>query len=332
MPNHNEFAHILVCLLPDAAASDLRPLSSRTAFPYVLTHWTDDFLRLYDNNHFKVAIIIPPHYDDRPTDLPAELIKLFLSPSKHTPIIVLHGKQGFSNCPLSESMDRVLLTSISWGSFIYYELLQLHVDLDSLRVSNENTATSTANSETKTTSSTNSETFTFDFLPEFSTACEQYLLYFHDFLTEVGIAAKTDLSHEAGKVLFTVTPEGPDDALGKISQALRIYRHLPVIADTSFDPSDSIAVQVLGAQIKHLESQLMHAMAALECKQKTIELLIGQDQLPLMLIQSYEHKPDEEELFGGLIKVGNAELGKIGIKIALGEIVRRARKFFADRE
>jgi hypothetical protein len=43
-------------------------------------------------------------------------------------------------------------------------------------------------------------------------------------------------------------------------------------------------------------------------------------------------KPDEEELFGGLVKVGNAELGKSGIKIALGEIVRRARKLFAKRE
>jgi hypothetical protein len=193
--------------------------------------------------------------------------------------------------------------------------MQLHIDLDSLRVNDE---------------PVNSQTFKFSFPPEFSTACEQYLLYFHEFLAEVGIAATTDIGHKAGKVLFTVTPESPDEALEKIRQALSIYCHLPVIANTSFDLSDGIAVRVMGAQILHLESQLMYVTAALECK--TIELQNRNAQLAMMLIQSYDHKSNDEELLGGLIRVGDVELGKSGIRISLSEIVRRVKKFFAEKD
>jgi hypothetical protein len=69
----------------------------------------------------------------------------------------------------------------------------------------------------------NTFSVTFDFPREVSTACERYLMYFADFLTEIGIEATSDIKHQAGKVLFTVLPSNPDQALLGIKEALEIY-------------------------------------------------------------------------------------------------------------
>ncbi len=50
-------------------------------------------------------------------------------------------------------------------------------------------------------------TVSFDFPKEVKVPCEQYLLYFVQFLHDIGIEATSDLKHEAGQVLFTVTQQ-----------------------------------------------------------------------------------------------------------------------------
>jgi DNA-binding transcriptional regulator LsrR (DeoR family) len=67
----------------------------------------------------------------------------------------------------------------------------------------------------------------FDFPKEVRIACEQYLLYFGQFLSDLGVSADTAITHEAGKVLFTVTPTDRDTALEKIREALDTYLQLP---------------------------------------------------------------------------------------------------------
>jgi hypothetical protein len=58
-------------------------------------------------------------------------------------------------------------------------------------------------------------------------ACEQYLLFFVEFLRDLGVNATSDLRHEAGKVLFTVTPDDKKVSLDKIRTALEVYLELP---------------------------------------------------------------------------------------------------------
>ena len=60
----------------------------------------------------------------------------------------------------------------------------------------------------------------FSFPEEVKSACEQYLLYFGEFLRDGGINASVEIKEEADRVLFSVTPRDSREALGRIRQIL----------------------------------------------------------------------------------------------------------------
>src|SRR5262249_33772920 len=70
---------------------------------------------------------------------------------------------------------------------------------------------------------TNSVEVVLDFPPDIKVSCEQYLLYFVQFLKDLGVDAEAELKHNAGQVLFSVIPANKDEALDKIRDALDIY-------------------------------------------------------------------------------------------------------------
>ena len=115
----------------------------------------------------------------------------------------------------------------------------------------------------------------FRFAPEVKTACEQYLLYFVQFLQDLGISATADLQEQARGVLFTVTPESGPEALERIREALDIYLRMPQSPDFDAEVTrhTDIAVQQYAANVLHLRSQLALARAVLETKNATIEAL-----------------------------------------------------------
>lgn len=75
--------------------------------------------------------------------------------------------------------------------------------------------------------SNNSVLTRFKFPDPVKVPCEQYLLYFAQFLKDAGVDASVDLKREAGGVLFSVTPKDSSEALSKIRQALDLYLHMP---------------------------------------------------------------------------------------------------------
>jgi len=115
----------------------------------------------------------------------------------------------------------------------------------------------------------------FQFAPEVKTACEQYLLYFVQFLQDLGISATADLQEQARVVLFTVTPQSGSEALERIREALEVYLRMPQSPDfdTEVARHADIAVQQYAANVLHLRSQLTLAKAVLEAKDATIEAL-----------------------------------------------------------
>jgi hypothetical protein len=126
----------------------------------------------------------------------------------------------------------------------------------------------------------------FDFPAELKIPCEQYLLYFAQFLQDLGINATSNLTEEAGKVLFSVTPTDDKEALGKIREALAIYLSLASnpIPNSTGDRTVDMVLSGARANAKHLESQLELTVAKLQFKEATLELkdaTIGQNQLAL---------------------------------------------------
>jgi len=182
----------------------------------------------------------------------------------------------------------------------------------------------------------------FQFAPEVKTACEQYLLYFVQFLEDLGIRATADLQEQARGVLFTVTPQSGPEGLELIREALDLYLRMPQSADfdTEVTRHTDIAVQQYAANVLHLRSQLTLAQAVLETKNATIEALQAANFQYKQLLGA---KPQgrlagsgagdaqaDETILGGAITLTN-KYNRMGVQFNLASIFRKLRRRFKGK-
>jgi hypothetical protein len=115
----------------------------------------------------------------------------------------------------------------------------------------------------------------FAFPEPLRSACEQYLLYFTQFLRDLGIDAEAGIREEAGQVLFTVRPADGVSALGRIREALTVYLDFPSNPEfgSTVAEAGDVAARQLQANVLHLQSQVVLAQALLQAKDTTIEAL-----------------------------------------------------------
>jgi hypothetical protein len=180
----------------------------------------------------------------------------------------------------------------------------------------------------------------FDFPETVKVPCQQYLLYFVQFLKDVGVEATAELEEHAGRVLFAVTPKDETVALGKIREALDLYLELPKRSNGDLIPAGAdIAAQRMGAEILHLKSQLMLIAATLQQKDMLIDQqqqFINQQLLTGQVLISSMHQPsqaaptDEESLIGDLVSVTPLEIH--GMKFNLPGLLRWLKERFAERD
>lgn len=169
---------------------------------------------------------------------------------------------------------------------------------------------------------TNSIVSRFEFPPEIQTSCEQYLIYFSNFLSDLGIDAKTEIKSETRNTLFTITPENSDEALSKIRDALNIYLKLPNISDLDIQSKQftDISVQQLVSNIYHLKSQLVLAKSTIQMKDATIDLL----KITNYQTSGLNDNENQEKILGGLASVDEFEWK--GFKLNIAEILRRLKR------
>jgi hypothetical protein len=180
----------------------------------------------------------------------------------------------------------------------------------------------------------------FDFPEEVKVPCEQYLLYFVQFLKDLGVEATAELQQEAGQVLFAVTPTDKQTALDKIRTALETYLQLSSnpVNDASIVEYE-IAAQRLAANIDHLKGQLRLAHAELrladataQTQQVTINHLLS-GQVIIDSVKDVTPKPqpeDKEELLDGTVAL--TKVNWKGVEFNLPEIFRRLRGLFREDE
>ena len=189
---------------------------------------------------------------------------------------------------------------------------------------------------------------TFNFPKEFKIPCEQYLLYFAQFLQDLGINATSNLKEEAGKVLFSVTPTDDIEALDKIREALAVYLNLPsspIVYDESFaamrlqqqvenlQHSQKMAVR----EIRSAERELRLAQTVIEHQDKIItqkDSIIEQQNKVIekissksIMIDSLENKEELEEIYEGL-KIGESKFLKehLGIHLNPAKVIKAVVK------
>jgi CheY-like chemotaxis protein len=179
----------------------------------------------------------------------------------------------------------------------------------------------------------------FDFPEEVRVPCEQYLLYFGQFLRDLGVQSTSDLSHEAGQVLFTVTPTDSHTALDKVRAALNVYLRLPS-SPVSDAGDDGIAVQRLESTVLRLQGDLRLASAELQAKNMTIQAqqLIIQTQKGFLngeivfgsIKDVTPSTDDKEKLLGGIVAL--ATYKEKGVEVNLAELYRKLKGVFKNKE
>ncbi|TCC98512.1 hypothetical protein [Pedobacter hiemivivus] len=165
----------------------------------------------------------------------------------------------------------------------------------------------------------------FRFPDKVKVACTQYLIYFAQFLADLGISAGVEVTgNHAGAVLFKVVPEDRETSLQLVKEALEAYLNA---ASEDFSDMESgtrdIAVMQLQSNVMHLQSQLMLAKSSMQMKDATIETLqLSNYQYKQIL----EQKDKEEDVIPGIVTVGKFESN--GISVNLGELLKRLKRRF----
>ena len=164
-------------------------------------------------------------------------------------------------------------------------------------------------------------------------------MYFVQFLRDAGVNATADLEHEAGHVLFAVTPDSKDVALDKIREALAIYLRLPANpgAGMNLVSLGDIQTQQLVANVQHLQTQLMLAGAIIQAKDATIQTQqvttstqqkITNGEVMRDSFRGLVEGREKEELLGGALTLTKYE-GK-GFEVNIPKIFRYLRNLFSE--
>lgn len=175
----------------------------------------------------------------------------------------------------------------------------------------------------------------FDFPAPIKNACEQYLMYFSQFLSDLGIDATAKLEESAHSVLFSVIPKDGKDALEKVQEALRIYLGMPTAPNFGSEAAKhaDVGVVQLQANVLHLQSQVTLAKAVLQTQVATIEakdqrILALQERLDLGALQPMmsraKEAPDKEDLIKDLVAIKKFDYKFI--ELNLPEVLRKIKR------
>ncbi|MGP7735791.1 hypothetical protein [Oceanimonas smirnovii] len=157
----------------------------------------------------------------------------------------------------------------------------------------------------------------FQFAPEAQQACTSYLLYFIEFLRDMGINANGRIENHESKVLFTVEPKSKNESLTVISQALAMYLSSSEVDTGSIapivdelDPLTELKIEKLKNEIDRLKSSLRTNEAILRYQDR---LLTNSEQVTKLPKQPLEglcevyvddKKQDKGSFLGGGVRLG----------------------------
>lgn len=168
----------------------------------------------------------------------------------------------------------------------------------------------------------------FQFPEEIKTACKQYLIYFTQFIADMGILVDTELKEELNHTLFKIIPKDKDESLDRIREVLNIYLNAPNERNFQIEISNQtdIAVKQWEANFYHLKSQLSLATSIIQAKDTTIEMLQLSNYQYRQLLESHNTKKgnEKEDIIKGIVEVKKYE-GKV-FNINFAEIFRRLKR------
>lgn len=223
--------------------------------------------------------------------------------------------------------DESMLNGFGVEYFPESDLATIDTEIDTVLTLLENLALQT-NQDLLASIDNNSVATFFQFPNEAKTACKQYLLYFAQFLADIGIEADTEIKEELNQTLFRVIPADKNESLEQIRQALSVYLQAPSdnTLPTQLASNSDIAIRQWEANIFHLKSQLALATSIIQAKESAIEMLQLSNYQYKQLLESHSNSKDKnkEDIIKGIVTVDKFETK--GLTVNIAEIIRRLKR------
>ncbi|MBH0020955.1 hypothetical protein I6F40_11415 [Pseudoalteromonas sp. SWXJ133] len=156
----------------------------------------------------------------------------------------------------------------------------------------------------------------FEFPPEYKNICSQYLIWFGEFLQNLGIDATVSTNQSKNQTQLIVSPDECPELLTEIEKLFYQYLSLPyselLPPESNLTPQELHVYHVVKMQVQHLETQIQMKDSVIASYQATNRSLINEiseKDSELMLINSLKEE-GKFEVLGGILKVNKVQ--KIG--------------------
>lgn len=166
----------------------------------------------------------------------------------------------------------------------------------------------------------------FEFNPEIQGSCSRYLLYFVEFLRDMGIEANSELNKKGNEILFSIEPTDKEASLERIKDALAFYLAIPesnghFLISNSTNPITEFKIEKLNAEVQALKSsiKIYEALIHIQSKSNSLEIIQTHDnggKSPangLKSVSTPSSTDSKVEFFNGFIRLGKFQ--KFGIEI-----------------
>jgi hypothetical protein len=179
---------------------------------------------------------------------------------------------------------------------------------------------------------------------EYRAPSEQYLAYFGQFLSDLGVDSETSITSDARGILFTVTPVSGDDALQKVRDAISAYLRIPSsLEETDEDLPTTVAAQEVLSVAWHFRSQLILRETTIRAQYATIraqEATINAQAANIRLLDSMIVESETKkrvalssvsdaplDLFDGTVSITNVQTkwGMVRLPMLLRKLHRTIR-------
>jgi hypothetical protein len=158
----------------------------------------------------------------------------------------------------------------------------------------------------------------FEFPKHYESICSQYLIWFGEFLQNIGVDASVSAENNNGQTSIIVSPKYASKITDNIEMLFYQYISLPYseylpALDAGISTENKFKVQMLTSQIENFKSQIQMKDAVIEMKDISIMNLkesYEKKNSELMLIKSMKGSKDIE-IFDGSFSLGEIKWGSL---------------------
>ncbi|WDD97574.1 hypothetical protein [Thalassomonas actiniarum] len=165
----------------------------------------------------------------------------------------------------------------------------------------------------------------FEFPDNYKNICSQYLIWFGEFLKNLGIEANVTTNPENKQTSLIITPKKDTESLGEIEKLFYQYLQFPyqefLSNSSNLSMEEQYLISSLTAQVENFKTQIQMKETMIRMQLATIDQLQEHNNTQKLLITSLQGKPED------IISIGNGAIS-LKNKLKLGPLEVKPKELF----